>query len=210
MKPSFPLLADIFQARTGSGLLFVVSGPSGVGKTQLCYYIMKALPKLTYSISFTTREARIHENNEKDYFFIPYQEFQEKIKRGEFLEWADVHGNLYGSSKESIQQSLQQGWDVILDIDVQGARQLAEKQSLESILVFILPPSLEQLKARLRNRGTNSPQDIATRLKNARDEITHYREYHYLVVNDDFQQAANELKAIIIAERCRLRKTDRR
>jgi guanylate kinase len=184
------------------GRLFVVSGPSGAGKTVLCQQVMKEVPRLCYSISYTTRPPRPQEVSGRDYFFVNNPQFEQMIKRAEFLEWARVHGNLYGTSKEFIQRNLEQGQDVLLDIDVQGAQQVRQ-QDLPSVLVFVIPPSLSVLEQRLHRRATDSVNQIRARVRNAARELSWCPRYDYLIVNGVLKQAVLDLKSIILAERCR-------
>jgi guanylate kinase len=187
----------------GRGMLVVVSSPSGGGKGTLIRRVLKSVPNLGYSVSFTTRAARVGEIAGRDYFFVSREEFNQKIEAGDFLEWAAVHGNLYGTSYEQIQRELIEGHDIILEIDVQGAasvRQLVD----DMVSVFILPPTFEILRARLEARGSERPDDLALRLKNSRGEVEHYREFQYVIVNDDADRAAAQLASIIYAERARV------
>ncbi|RME40477.1 MAG: guanylate kinase [Deltaproteobacteria bacterium] len=184
------------------GFLLVVSAPSGAGKTTLCRYLIDIFPEIRQSISFTTRAARSGEVDGRDYHFISSDRFQEMIDAGDFAEWAVVHGNRYGTSRHVLEESLQAGEDILLDIDCQGAAQL--KKTLESaVFVFILPPSMQVLEQRLRGRGTDSEEVIQRRLANARKEIAEAHWYDYLVINEDLELAAEQLKSIVIAERCR-------
>ncbi len=187
------------------GLLFVVSAPSGAGKTTLCQEITKIVPKLEHSISYTTREPRPGEAHGKDYFFVKDTEFRKMIENNEFLEWAEVHGHLYGTSRELLTDITNRGTDVILDIDSQGAMQLKKKE-VDGVYIYILPPSFEVLKARLMERRSESPDEISKRLKKAREEIWSYREYYYLIVNDNVQKARKELESIIVAERIKMKR----
>lgn len=187
------------------GFLLVVSAPSGAGKTTLCRYLVDIFPEIRHSISFTTRPARSGEVDGRDYHFISPARFQEMVDAGDFAEWAVVHGNRYGTSRQALEASLQAGEDILLDIDCQGAAQL--KQTVDSaVFVFILPPSMAVLEARLRGRGTDSDDVIQRRLANARREIAEAHWYDYLVINEDLEQAAEQLKSIVIAERCRVRR----
>lgn len=186
------------------GLCFVVSAPSGAGKTSLCSAVLEEMANLQFSISHTTRRARAGEVNGKDYFFVDESRFKEGIAAGEFIEWAKVHGNYYGTSKNQLASWMNQGIDVLLDIDTQGAVQL-QAISSECVYIYILPPSFDILKQRLENRGSNTPAEITKRLKTAGDEIRCYDRYQYLIVNDDLKKAQADLQAIILAERTRLR-----
>lgn len=187
------------------GLIFVVSAPSGAGKTTLCQEVTKIVPNLQHSISYTTREPRPGEAHGRDYFFVSHEEFRKMIENNEFLEWAEVHGHLYGTSRELLMNLTNRGIDVILDIDSQGAMQLKKKE-VDGVFIYILPPSFEVLKARLMERKSESPEEIKKRLKKAREEIWSYREYYYLIVNEDFKKAQKELEAIILAERIKMKR----
>ena len=187
------------------GLLFVVSAPSGAGKTTLCQEITRIVPNLQHSISYTTREPRPGEVHGRDYFFASDAEFRKMIENNEFLEWAEVHGHLYGTSRDLLMGITSRGIDIILDIDSQGVMQLKKKE-VDGIYIYILPPSFEVLKARLMERKSESSDEIAKRLKKAREEIWSYREYYYLIVNDSVQKAKKELEAIILAERIKMKR----
>ena len=178
----------------------MVSAPSGAGKTTLCNKAVEALPDLFSSVSYTTRQPRPGEIADRHYSFIDQDEFRGMIDDGEFIEWAEVHGNFYGTSKSRIEAVIGCGNDVILDIDVQGARKIRE-HCTESILTFILPPSLEVLEKRLFDRRSDSPEVIARRLKKAREEISEYKYYDYVIVNDLLEEAFAAFSAIITAER---------
>lgn len=184
------------------GMLVVVSSPSGGGKGTLIRRVLKSVPKLGYSVSFTTRAPREGEVNGQHYFFISPKEFDKLIDAGEFLEWAYVHGNRYGTSRTQVERELAEGRDIILEIDVQGAANVSHLE-IDAVSVFILPPSFEVLRARLVARGSEQPADLALRLRNARGEVERYREFQYVVINDDAERAANQLAAIIYAERAR-------
>lgn len=181
------------------GKLFIVSAPSGTGKTSLCNELLKKYPDLIYSISFTTREPRSNEIDGKDYFFVSEDKFQEMIKADEFIEWAEVHGNYYGTPKKFIEDNLSSGINILLDIDPQGARQLRKKLDF-GIYIFIVAPSLKDLKERLMKRKTESEDRIRLRLENAKKEIHFYKNYDYIVVNKNFSKAYRELESIYIAE----------
>jgi guanylate kinase len=178
------------------GSLFIVSAPSGAGKTTLCKRLAKATQDIVHSISYTTRTARPAEVHGKDYYFVDDEQFLEMVKRGEFLEWAEVHGNLYGTLKRQILEFLQKGIDVVLDIDIQGAAHI-RSQDMEATFIFVLPPSLDVLRQRLKLRKTDSEEDIDRRLRNARKEIADYRQYDYVIVNDRLDVALNELRSIV-------------
>ena len=181
------------------GLLFVVSAPSGTGKTTLCRAMTEVFPGLHYSVSYTTRPPRPGDVNGRDYHFITPAEFQERIDRGDFVEWAEIYGCRYGTSRSLLEKILAEGRDIILDIDGQGARQL-KNQDLGGIFIFLLPPSLEELRHRLSRRGTEGKEALQERLKKARAEMAEARGYDYLIVNDDLGKAKDRLKAVILAE----------
>lgn len=189
------------------GMLYVVSAPSGTGKTTLVKEVINLVPNIEHSVSYTTRAPRKGEINDKDYTFISRDEFKAMIKRGEFIEWAEVHGNLYGTSIKRLEGLRKLGKDVILDIDTQGARNIKKKYK-EGIFVFILPPSLSVLKERLKKRMTDTPEEMEKRMKRAKEEIAAYKMYDYVVVNNNFDEALMTLKSIIIAERCRAKRLD--
>lgn len=186
------------------GLLFVVSAPSGAGKTTLCREMVSLIPNLDYSISYTTRPIRPREKHGKDYYFIDRNEFEQSIERGEFAEWAEVHGHLYGTHQGILEKNMEQGRDIILDVDAQGAA-LLKARFKEGIFIYILPPSLSALKDRLYEREADSAEEIERRLNQARKEIETIDQYSYRIVNDDFKQASRELEFVICAERLRLR-----
>ena len=185
------------------GILFVVSSPSGGGKGTLIQRVLKKIPDLSYSVSFTTRAPRSGEVNGREYFFVSQEKFEEMAAANEFLEWANVHGKLYGTSSKQVFEEIADGRDIILEVDVQGA---ASVRSLvpDSVSVFILPPSFEILKQRLESRGTDTPEELEIRLRNAPGELKDYSAYQYLILNDDMDQAAEQLAAIVYAERARL------
>ena len=184
------------------GILFVLSAPSGAGKTSLCRELIDSLPDLSQSTSFTTRQKRDGEQDGVDYHFINPEAFQNKIKQQQLVEWAEVHGNLYGTSLETLQDAAGKGIDLLLDIDCQGAAQLKNNYH-QGVFIFILPPDFVELEKRLRDRGTDSENVIQRRLKNAEQEISQAHWYDYLVVNDDIKSARDRIIAIVTAERCR-------
>ncbi|MDX6693817.1 MAG: guanylate kinase [Blastocatellia bacterium] len=184
------------------GMLVVVSSPSGGGKGTLIRRVLKSVPDLGYSVSFTTRPRREGEVHGQHYFFVSPAEFEKLVGAGEFLEWAYVHGNRYGTSRMQVARELAEGRDIILEIDVQGAANVRQLE-INAIGVFILPPSFEVLRARLIARGSENPADLAVRLRNARGEVERYTEFEYVVINDDAERAAGQLAAIIYAERAR-------
>ncbi len=185
------------------GIMFIISAPSGAGKTTLCHELLNTCSGLNISVSYTTRNPREGEIDGIHYFFVSEKEFNDMIKAGEFLEWAKVHGNLYGTSKIKIKEILAQGFDVLLDIDVQGGRLIKEKIK-DSVMVFILPPSMKLLEERLRGRMSDSEETILQRIKKSKDEIREYKYYDYVIVNDALQEAVIQLKSLILAERLRV------
>lgn len=193
--------------RRNKGCLFVVSAPSGAGKTTLCYKLCSMLSDTRHSVSYTTRRPRPGEINDVHYTFVTREEFRKMIDKGEFLEWAEVHGNFYGTSGKRIEEMVTSGLNVILDIDVQGARQIREKVQ-DSSSIFILPPSMDALRKRLTGRMSDSAETIEIRLKNSIDEIREYKSYNYVIVNDILEVALNELVSIVTAEGARISKTD--
>jgi len=190
------------QEKTSRGRLFIVSAPSGAGKTTLCRNIMASLPQLKFSVSYTTRQPRPGETPGADYTFISRGGFQSMIDRGEFIEWAEVHGERYGTSRERLHEMTSSGYDVILDIDTQGAMQIKKKYS-GGTYVFVMPPSMEVLRQRLRNRMTDSLQEIEKRLKRSVAEIKTYPEYDYVIINDTLEKALREFESIILSYRVR-------
>jgi guanylate kinase len=186
------------------GILFVVSAPSGAGKTSLCRGITNSLEQLTHSISYATRKPRPGEIDGRDYYFVSQERFQNMIAAGDFAEWAEVHGNLYGTSRRVLDEMIAKGIDVILDIDTQGAAQIKSKYET-AVFIFIMPPSLEILEERLRNRRSDDEPEIKKRLRRAREEIRDYTMYDYIIVNRDFDRALTELRSIVVAERSRTR-----
>jgi guanylate kinase len=190
-------------------LLIVVSAPSGAGKTSLCEWAVQAVPGLVHSVSFTTRPPRPDERNGADYHFVDEAAFRGMVDRGEFAEWAQVHGHLYGTSRLLLEQHLSAGLDVILDIDTQGAA-ILRRVHPDGVFVFVVPPSWAQLEGRLRHRRSDSEAAIQRRLQRAREEVAEYPAYQYVIVNDEFDRATEQLKAIILAERCRTPRVDLR
>ena len=190
------------QEKRNRGRLFIVSAPSGAGKTTLCRNVVASLPHLKFSVSYTTRQPRPGETPDADYTFISRGTFQSMIDRGEFIEWAEVHGERYGTSRQRLHEMIRSGYDVILDIDTQGAMQIKEKHS-EGTYVFVMPPSMEVLRQRLRSRMTDSLQEIEKRLKRSVAEIKTYPAYDYVIINDTLEKAVREFEAIILSYRAR-------
>ncbi len=185
------------------GTLYIVAAPSGAGKTSLVKALVEQVPGVEVSISYTTRPPRPGERNGVNYHFVDRRLFQQMVDRGEFLEHAEVFGNFYGTARTNILERLDAGIDVILEIDWQGARQV--RMALpESVGIFIIPPSRQALEQRLRNRGQDAEEVIARRMREATDEMSHYQEFDYLLVNDEFERALKDLCSIVIARRLRL------
>ena len=187
------------------GTLFVVAAPSGAGKSSLVNAVLAREPGIALSISFTSRGPRPGERHAQHYHFVDRAEFERMIAAGDFFEHALVHGDYKGTARQSVQPQLAAGKDVLLEIDWQGARQVREKVP-DSVSVFILPPSREALQTRMRNRGQDSEETIARRLAAARDEMSHHDEFDYVIVNENFDAAAAELRAIFVAHRPRLQR----
>jgi guanylate kinase len=187
-----------------SGIIFVISAPSGAGKTSLCKELIDFFPTLRHSVSYTTRPARPGEVDGVDYHFVTGERFRAMVGQGAFAEWAEVHGNCYGTALASLEAARAAGEDILLDIDCQGAEQLRNSLG-HGVFIFILPPDMDELRRRLIQRNTDSDSVIAQRLANAQGEIDHAPSYDYLVVNDDFALALSQLKAIIVAEGLRTR-----
>ena len=185
------------------GRLFVISAPSGAGKTTLLKQVMPRLTGLSFSVSHTTRQPRPGEHEGVDYHFVARAEFEKMIGEGAFLEHARVHDNLYGTSRMAVERLQQQGIDVVLDIDVQGAAILRQAGLVDAAYIFIAPPSVAELERRLRGRGTEAEEMIATRLANARAELAAMSSYEYLLVNRQVEESVELLTAIILAERAR-------
>jgi len=185
----------------------VVSGPSGAGKSSFVKTLLEHGPDLVYSVSATTRSRRPHEVDGSDYFFLSQEEFQRRVAAGEFVEHARVHGEWYGTLRAQIDQALERGYNVLLDIDVQGGKAVRNVYP-DGVFIFILPPSMEALEARLRLRATDTEERIRLRLENAKREIPMVEEYGYAIVNDDFEAASRRAVAIVWAERCRTKRRE--
>jgi guanylate kinase len=184
------------------GTLFVVSSPSGGGKGTIIRHVLDVVDNLSYSVSFTTRAPRQTEVDGREYFFVSRETFDEMVAAGEFLEWACVHGNFYGTSKKQIMDETASGADIILEVDVQGAASVRQLL-MDSVSIFILPPSYEVLRQRLIARGTDSPQQLEVRLRNAPEELEQYSSFDYVILNDEVDRASAQLASIIYAERAR-------
>jgi guanylate kinase len=178
--------------------LIVISAPSGTGKTTLCARLLCEIPELVLSVSTTTRAPRGQEKDQIDYFFIPADKFKYAITTNAFAEWAEVHGNYYGTSKRSIEQAFKRGKSLLLDIDVQGADQLKQSYPAETLRIFLQPPSMEELERRLRARGTDSEEAIAKRLAGATKELAQKEHFDHIVVNADLEKAYFELSSIVL------------
>lgn len=200
--------SDLTQSKTSTndknsrGMLIVVSSPSGGGKGTLIDRVLQTVPGVSYSVSFTTRPPRTGEQNGREYFFVSETVFKEMIARGEFLEWADVYGHLYGTSHKQVEKDRDAGRDIILEIDVQGAESIRGLVH-DAVTIFILPPSFELLRNRLIARATDSAADLEKRLHGAPSEVEQYRHFQYLILNDDINRASAQLAAVIYAERAR-------
>lgn len=184
------------------GSIFVVSAPSGSGKSTLCERVIQRLPNLIPSISYTTRPPRGNEVNGRDYFFVSEDEFNSMIKKGAFAEWAEIYSFHYGTPKEFLENHIERGIDVVLSIDVQGAMKL-KSTPFRPVRIFLLPPSIDELKRRLIARGTDSESYINLRLERAIEEMSHWKDYEYVVINDDLEGAVKEIESIVIAHRRR-------
>ena len=183
------------------GILFVLSSPSGAGKSSISKYILKTDKQIHLSISFTTRKKRNEEIFGKDYNFISKSDFQNKVNEGYFLEWAEVFGNYYGTPKDTVQKSIANGVDVLFDIDWQGTQKLSGNEGYEVVSIFILPPSRQELENRLRNRAQDTIAEVKKRMSKASDEMSHYMEYDYIIINNDLEKSAAQILNILRAER---------
>jgi guanylate kinase len=182
--------------------VFIISAPSGSGKSTLVEKLRKQVERLDFSVSYTTRPPRGSEQNRKEYYFVPRPEFDAMVKRDEFLEYADVFGNCYGTHRRFLEEAKRQEHDLLLDIDVQGAAQIQRKIS-EAVSIFILPPNYQELESRLRHRGDAAEDVIVRRLDTARQEIENYEKYDYILVNDRLEESVAVLRAIVFSERAR-------
>lgn len=194
--------ARTLNTSTPRGTLFVVSSPSGGGKGTIIEHVLESVENLRYSVSYTTRAPRSKEVDGREYFFVSRDTFEEMIAAGEFLEWACVHGNFYGTAKSQILEQTAAGADIILEVDVQGAASVRQLL-MDSVSIFILPPSYEVLKQRLIARGTDLPEELALRLRRAPDELREYSSFDYVIINEEVQKAAQQLASIVYAERAR-------
>ncbi|MGH7182682.1 MAG: guanylate kinase [Nitrospiraceae bacterium] len=195
-----PAVAHPCPSTDRRGILFIVSAPSGTGKTTLCKQLAANLPGLWHSISYTTRKPRPGERHGREYYFIEEGTFRDMIGRNEFVEWAQVYGHLYGTPVTSLTEKIDQGIDVLLEIDVQGAMQV-KKRYEDSVPIFILPPSMTVLRSRLQTRASDSQEEIQRRLHKAGEEVWSYREYAYIVLNQDLGQSLGDLESIFRSER---------
>src|SRR5215212_6609064 len=184
------------------GTLFVVSSPSGGGKGTIIRHVLDVVPNLSYSVSFTTRAPRQNEVDGREYFFVSRKVFDEMVESGEFLEWACVHGNFYGTAKRQVAEETAAGTDIVLEVDVQGAASVRQLL-MDSVSIFILPPSPEVLRQRLIARGTDTPEELEIRLRNEPEELKQYSAFDYVIINDEIKKAAHQLASIIYAERAR-------
>jgi guanylate kinase len=185
-----------------SGLLIVVSGPSGVGKGTVCNHLRQWMPELSYSISATTRQPRVGEQHGVNYFFQTKNQFQSMIRNNELIEWAEYVGNYYGTPRNYVEDTLKSGKDVLLEIEVQGAMQV-KKHFPHGIFIFLAPPSLQELRERIVGRGTETEETLQYRLAAANEELAQMRQYDYVVINDEVEKACQRIQAILVAEHCK-------
>ena len=184
-----------------TGNLIIISSPSGGGKGTLIKEVRGMMPELAYSVSYTTRPLRFGEENGREYHFVSKEQFEQLIAKGEFLEYAEVHGNLYGTSRGESEKMVAAGKDLIVEVDVQGAIQIMDRLETGHVSIYILPPSFEVLKARLTARATEDQAELSTRLKNSFSEVLEYSHFKYVVINQDLSAAARQIAGIIVAER---------
>ena len=189
------------------GILFIISAPSGTGKTTLCKQIVTSVPGLWHSVSYTTRKPRPGEESGREYFFSGEKQFQEMVARNEFMEYAHIYGNWYGTPRKALMDNMEKGIDVLLEVDVQGALQIKKKFE-DAVYIFLLPPSLDVLRIRLQQRASDSQEETHRRLQKVKEEVWSFREYYYIVRNDDLAQSLNELQSIFIAERLKTKRLD--
>ncbi len=185
------------------GLLIVISGPSGAGKGTVCKALLKEVKDLNISISMTTRKPRVGEIDGINYYFVQENYFKKMVEERELLEYAKVYDNYYGTPKRKVLEKLNQGKDVILEIDIQGALKV-KSQFSEGVFIFIVPPSMEELKNRIKKRGTETEEEVAKRFQSSYKEINYVSKYNYIVINDEIEKAVERVKSIIIAEKCRV------
>ena len=183
------------------GILFVLSSPSGAGKSSISQYILKKDKHIHLSVSFTTRKKRNEEISGEDYKFISKSDFQNKVNKDYFLEWAEVFGNYYGTPKDTVQKSISNGIDVLFDIDWQGTQKLSGNEGYEVVSIFILPPSRKELENRLKYRAQDTVFEVKKRMSKASDEMSHYMEYDYIIINNDLEESATQVLNILRAER---------
>ena len=202
-----PDRAEGSQSHERRGILFIISAPSGAGKTTLCKQLSASIPELWQSVSYTTRKPRTGEEGGREYYFVDEHVFQDMVARNEFLEYAHVYGNWYGTPRKALMDKMDQGINVLLEIDVQGALQIKKKFE-DGVYIFILPPSLDTLRARLQGRASDSQEEIVRRLQRVKEEVWSFREYYYIVRNDDLAQSLRELQSIFLAERLKTKRLD--
>ena len=200
MSPASPLSSKTIQRR---GLMLVISSPSGAGKSTIARNLLESDPHMSISVSVTTRKRRPSEIEGRHYFFKSTREFEGLRQTDALLEWAEVHGNFYGTPRDAVETAMSEGQDMLFDIDWQGAQQLQEKMGGDVVSIFILPPTMAELQSRLHRRAEDTEEVIATRLANSRSEIEHWLEYDYIVVNEDLDSAFASVQAIVEAERLR-------
>ena len=200
MSPAHPPVTETIQRR---GLMLVISSPSGAGKSTIARNLLEADPQMSISVSVTTRKRRPSEIEGRHYFFKSIRDFEGLRQTDALLEWAEVHGNFYGTPRDAVEAAMSEGQDMLFDIDWQGAQQLQEKMGGDVVSIFILPPSMAELQSRLHRRAEDTEEVIATRLANSRSEIEHWLEYDYIVVNEDLDSAFASVQAIVEAERLR-------
>jgi guanylate kinase len=184
-----------------SGFMFVISSPSGVGKTTICRNVLESDKSIEMSVSVTTRKMRAKETQGVDYYFVTDEQFKRMVAEEQFLEYANVFGEFYGTPRQHVEANLNKGVDVLFDIDWQGARQLRGTNPENVVTLFLLPPSMSELSSRINKRGQDTKENIALRLNKAKNEIAHWREYDYVLVNNDLQETISRVKAIILAQR---------
>jgi len=197
-------LNDNYEEYRRKGIFFVVTGPSGVGKTTIMERVLERDDQLTYSVSHTTRDKRPGEVNGEDYYFVDREKFEGCRDDGRFLEWAEIYGDYYGTSREEIEKIKSEGRDPFMDIDVQGAEQLRKDSSLYGVFVFLAPPSLDELERRIVARGAEGSETRETRIRVAREELSRISEFDYLIVNKELKKAVDSLEAVIRAERLKV------